>query len=252
MLTMVARISPYPIPELKEVSRPLRPHLPLLPSSPVLEGYATGSAGRHCPEKRRGYRRSGGGLVRVGRRSVRWRRARMRRPRSPTDWRDGDAGHGGDGCWSSTRRASAAVKSVGVAHQHRVRLGRPPTARWRSWCTAPRILIYAWPALGQAWHLPVQRVRTRSAGRPLDTGEAQLPHQLVVALLLLDQARAAGILLPWWWPMPATATTPTFSMGLDQRQAAAGGVASDFGVRRRRKSRLPPPYRRPPAAGGRP
>ena len=39
---MVARISPYPIPELKEFLRPFRPHFYRCESLPVLERYATG------------------------------------------------------------------------------------------------------------------------------------------------------------------------------------------------------------------
>jgi SRSO17 transposase len=234
MLTMVARISPYPIPELKEFLRPFRPHFYRCESLPVLERYATGLLADIARKSGAGIAEAVAGLsesavYRLLAQST-WDEAAVNRQRIGIMVTQATAG---DGMlvFDETSFPRQGPKSVGVAHQYCGALGK--TANSQVVVTAHYIdPYYAWPALGQlylpeAWCQDPERRAT-----------ARVPAQLrfhtkpELALLLLDQARTTGIPFAWVGADAGYGDNPNFLDGLDQRQVGCVvGVASDFGVR---------------------
>ena len=234
MLAMVARISPYPIPELKEFLRPFRPHFYRCESLPVLERYATGLLADIARKSGAGIAEAVAGLsesavYRLLAQSA-WDEAAVNRQRIAVMVEQATAG---DGMlvFDETSFPRQGPKSVGVAHQYCGALGK--TANCQVVVTADYLdPYYAWPALGQlylpeAWCQDPERRAT-----------ARVPEKLSfhtkpeLALLLLDQARAAGIPFAWVGADAGYGDNPNFLDGLDQRQVGCVvGVASDFGVR---------------------
>jgi SRSO17 transposase len=234
MLIMVARISPYPIPELKEFLRPFRPHFYRCESLPVLERYATGLLADIARKSGAGIAEAVAGLsesavYRLLAQST-WDEAAVNRQRISVMVRQATAG---DGMlvFDETSFPRQGPKSVGVAHQYCGALGK--TANCQVVVTAHYIdPYYAWPALGQLY-LPEAWCQD-----PARRAAARVPAQLnfhtkpALALLLLDQAQAAGIPFALVGADAGYGDNPNFLDGLDQRQmGCVVGIASDFGVR---------------------
>ena len=234
MLAMVARVSPYPIPELQDFLRPFRPHFYRCESLPVLERYATGLLADIARKSGAGIAEAVAGLsesavYRLLAQSA-WDEAAVNRQRIAVMVEQATAG---DGMlvFDETSFPRQGPKSVGVAHQYCGALGK--TANCQVVVTAHYMdPDYAWPALGQLI-CPQTGVRTRSAARPRGyrRSSAFTPSRSWPCTCSIRRGRR-GFGLLWWAPMRATATTPTFSTGWNQRQVGCVvGVASDFGVR---------------------
>jgi SRSO17 transposase len=231
---MVACVSPYPVPELKEFLGPFRPHFYRCESLPVLERYATGLLADITRKSGAGIAEAVAGLsesavYRLLAQSA-WDAAAVNRQRIDVMVKQAMAG---DGMlvFDETSFPRHGPKSVGVAHQYCGALGK--TANCQVLVTAHYIdPYYAWPALGQLY-LPGEWCQD-----PQRRAAAQVPETLgfrskpELALLLLDQARAAGIPFDLVGADAGYGDNPNFLDGLDQRQVGCVvGVASDFGVR---------------------
>jgi SRSO17 transposase len=120
MLAMVARISPYPIPELQEFLRLFRPHFYRCESLPVLERYATGLLADIARKSGAGIAEAVAGLsesavYRLLAQSA-WDEAAVNRQRIAVMVEQATAG---DGMlvFDETSFPRQGPKSVGVAHQ---------------------------------------------------------------------------------------------------------------------------------------
>ena len=186
---MVARISPYPIPELKEFLRPFRPHFYRCESLPVLERYATGLLADIA-------RKSGAGIAEA---VAGLSESAVYRLLAQSTW--DEAAVNGNGlaswsrrrrrvmaCWSSTRPVShGGPKSVGVAHQYCGALGK--TANCQVVVTAHYLDPYY---AGRPWANSICPSWCQDPGR---RATSRVPAKLSfhtkpeLALPLLDQAR---------------------------------------------------------------
>lgn len=163
---MVARISPYPIPELKEFLRPFRPHFYRCESLPVLERYATGLLADIARKSGAGIAEAVAGLsesavYRLLAQST-WDEAAVNRQRIDVMVAQATAG---DGMlvFDETSFPRQGPKSVGVAHQYCGALGK--TANCQVVVTAH----YMDPTPGRPWAssiCPRSGVTTRRGGRP--------------------------------------------------------------------------------------
>ncbi len=216
MLAMVARISPYPIPELKEFLQPLRPHFYRCESLPVLERYATGLLADIARKSGAGIAEAVAGLsesavYRLLAQSA-WDEAAVNRQRIAVMVGAGDGGR-----WHAGLRRDQFPAARGP----RVSVWRTSIASIGQDGQLPGGGDHALPGsllrLADLWAnciCPKRGVRTRSAGRPhgYRRSSAFTPSRNWPCCCSIGPGRR-GFRLPGWAPMPVTATTPTFSMG---------------------------------------
>ena len=235
MLAMVARVSPYPIPELKAFLRPFRRHFYRCESLPVLERYATGLLADIARKSGAGIAEAVAGLsesavYRLLAQSA-WDEAAANRQRISVMVTQATAGDGMLVFDETSFPLAKAKQCVGVAHQYCGALGK--TANCQVVVTAYYLdPYYAWPALGQLY-LPEEWCQV-PARRATARVPAQLSFHTKPEAPCCCSIRSCTVSLPFVL-VGADAgygDNPNFLDGLDQRQVACVvGVASDFGVR---------------------
>lgn len=231
---MTVKVSPYPIPELKEFLRPFRQQFYRAESLHTLERYATGLLAdvKH---------KSGAAIAKA---VADLSDSALYRLMTETNW-DYNALNqqriqvmleqavAGDGVLvvDDTSYPRQGKRAVGVAHQYCGALGK--TANCQVAVTTRYVDPYhAWPVNGRLY-LPEEWCqdpeRCQQAGIPAEVSFQTKP---AIALQLIDEAKEMGVSFEIVVSDSSYGDNPSFLDGLEERNlSCVVGVACDFGVR---------------------